>query len=437
MNKKFVLAAACFASISLFNPAYSQIKKLKSVKNEYSRSIEKDLSKVKFDIDQVMLDPETSNLGAAWGWRGVIYTEVALLTDSNELKSQLNPTGAATLIAAESMVKFYSFSLDEQESYEAKTYADAYVPNTIFVTFDKGYDFLVKNGPYDSVKLYMDYALKLIPYDKDKLAFNNGISIETIYDCIWRAAYQDSLIDKEIEALNILKDIPTYMKSDVFVRLSQIYCDRKEYDKALEILQAGTTKIPQNSLLFLQQEINIELSRNNHQAIINKFSQAIEADPTNSGYYFSRGVTYHQLKIKETEKQDKEFREGSAVSPSKFFYRQAYKDYSKAIELDASNLDALNNLAVLIFDSANYAYKQMTRVPSQYEQYNKLAMSLYKEALEKFELLRQSGYLKGQDLIYLLEDMKKCASKTGDRAKVKEYEDMIEVEENRLNTGKG
>lgn len=432
MKRKLVLSAVLFAGMVFANPMSAQIKRLKTVRNDMTRSIEKDLAKSKYDIDLVIQDPETSNMAAAWGWRGVIYTEIAYLSDTVELKKTLDPEGKASLIAAESMAKFYTYSEAQQEEYDAKENVKYNLPYAILKVYYDGEDAIRNGKDFKTVKQYMDYVVLLMPYDVDKVATTNSVTSEKAYYYNWYAAYQDSLVDQEIIYLEKLAAVPNYLKADIFIRLSQIYSDRGDFNQAIAYLNKGKEKIPQEANRFLEQEINIELGRNNQVAILAKFDEAIAGDPSNATYYFSRGVTFHQLKTKELEAQEKLYKSDKPIGASKYYFIQALKDYQKALEIDPGNYDAMNNLAVLMFDSANYVYKQMTRVAGQYEKLRALAMDMYKQADVKFEALRQSGYLKDQDLINLLIDMRTCAAKTGNDARKKEIEAMIATEKKKL-----
>src|SRR5690606_26798967 len=109
-----------------------------------------------------------------------------------------------------------------------------------------------------------------------------NVSAEKAAYFTWSAAYRDSLVSEELYYLNNLAENPRYYNSDVFVRLSQIYSERKEYDKAMAILDKGIAKIPQKNAAFLEQQINIELNRGNQEAILAKFNKAIAENPDNS-----------------------------------------------------------------------------------------------------------------------------------------------------------
>lgn len=432
MNRNLVLSAVLMTGLAMASPLSAQIKKLKTVKNDMTRNIDKDVAKSKYDIDQVMENPETSNMAAAWGWKGIIYSEIALLSDTAELKKTLDPNKQSSLVAGQSFIKFFTYPEADQEEMETKENVNLYVPNAILLAFYDGEDALRANKGLNVVKSYMDVVIQLMPYDVDKLAISRSVTVEKAYYDIWLAAYLDSNVEQELVYLEKLAAIKNYYKSAIYIRLSQIYLDKGNYDMALKYLKDGKEKIPQEATKFLEQEINIELSRNNQEVMISKFNEAISNDPNVSGYYFSRGVTYHQLKLKELENQEKEYKANLTPKPSKYYFKQAMLDYQKALELDPANFDAMNNLAVLMFDSANYTYKQMTRVAGQYDRLKALSMDLYKQALQQFEKLKETGYLKDEDLINMLIDMKSCAAKTNNQEKKKEIEQMIANEKRKL-----
>ena len=183
-------------------------------------------------------------------------------------------------------------------------------------------------------------------------------------------------------------------------------------------------------------QINIEIERENMAALLTKFNEAISGNPDNAVYYFSRGVAYHKLKTDEVKAQDLAYKNTGKVPASKYSFKQGLNDYKKAIELDNGYFNALKNEAILFFDSANYIYKQRARVSTaEYEKYNSLSINLYKQSLERFETLRNSGALKDQELIDALKDMIMICNKIGDaqhkEAKVK-YDTILKAERKKL-----
>jgi len=430
MKSRIVIPALFLASLLCLQSAHAQIKKLKNVSTQFSMSNDPNVDAAKFDIDLVSENPETKDMASAWGWRAVVYAAIAADTKY----AGLDPKNEAAKIAGESYLKFYVFPESEQDKYDALTYANAYLPNCIVSCFNMGVNAGNTPGKFQEVKTYMELVDALLPYDKEEKAIGMSVSREKALLAIWRSAYADTLVEMEIIYLEKLIKIPTYYNADMFIRLSEIYTARKEYDKALAYLDKGKEKIPQKSSEFLDQQINIEIERNNITALLTKFNEAIEANPDNNAiYYFSRGVVFHQLKTTELKEQDKVIKSGGKPAPSKFYFSQGLSDYAKAVELDPGYFDAKNNEALLLNDSADYLYKYRNRLSgAEYDKYTGLAINLYKDVLIKLEWLRESGMKKDGELVELLKLMKSIAAKTGDEEKRIKYTNMYKEESKKL-----
>lgn len=426
MFKKSILGIIGLSMALFATESFGQMKKLRTVKYDVIR--EGDLEKMKYDVDQVVTNPETAGKCITYGWTSVVYAKISVA--EKELKKQLDSSDEACVVASDNMVKFFSFSKDEQEEMGTRTFVIENLPNTIIMIYNKGVNTMYEKGKYDEAKKYFQYVVDLYDYDEDQLAKNAGISKENAIYNIWAAAFTNEKVNEEIIYLEKLMEFPTYYNASIYTRMSEIYTEKKEYDKAMQYLEKGIAKIPQKSSEFLKQQINIELSRGNQLAVIEKFTKAIEESPENSNYYFSRGVTYHQLKVNDLNENLEAQKEGKKYV-MKYYFSQALNDYNKALELNPSNFGALNNVSILFFDSANFIYKERMRVSPSSPEYDKLniqALDLYKVCLDKFELLRQSGFLKGDDMISLLKDMKSCAAKLQDRELIKKYDQMIRDE---------
>jgi hypothetical protein len=218
--------------------------------------------------------------------------------------------------------------------------------------------------------------------------------------------------------------MPKYNNAYVFVRLSEIYIARKDFDKALEVLAKGKEKIPAKAGDFLNAEISLEIDRNNIGKLLAKFNEGIAQEPDNAVYYYNRGTTYSMLKNKEVEEK---------VEPPKYYFIQALNDYRKSLELDPSNQDASYNEASLLVDSANFVYKLKSKYPEKYDTYDKLSKDIYRAALDRLELIRQSGSKKDAELIDMLKTMKSICAKLGDEENRKKYNAMYKEEEAKLN----
>jgi tetratricopeptide (TPR) repeat protein len=438
MKKQFLIPILFLSMVSSFTQIDAQIKLLKGIRDNMMDEQNKDVALAKYEIDKVMLHPETKDMCAAWAWKGLVYSDIALSPDSSIYKLDENHNAAE--LAAEAFLKFYACSEEEQEKIDAKVAADAYLVNAISACWNKAVYVSREPGKYGEVKKLMGYVERLLVYDKDEAAKKNSVTREQAIYAVWRSAYVDTLVDEEIISLEKLIAVPNYMNSIVFIRMAEIYSAKKQYEKALEYLEKGKAKIPQKASDFLDMQINIEIERENMLALLTKFNEAIESNPDNAVYFFSRGVAYHKLKSDEVKTQDLAYKNKTKIAPSKYSFAQGLNDYRKALELDNGFINASKNEAILFFDSANYIYRLRARVAAnEYDKYNTLSIALYKQALQMFERLRESGALKEQDLIDALKDMIMICNKISDKEhldlKIK-YEGLLKAEKRKLESSK-
>jgi tetratricopeptide (TPR) repeat protein len=414
MKKQFLAPILFLSMVSSITQLNAQVKLLKGIRDNMMDDQNKDVALAKYEIDKVMLHPETKDMCAAWAWKGLVYSDIAMSGDSSIYKLDENHNAAE--LSAEAFLKFYSCSEEEQEKIDAKTAADAYLVNSISACWNKAVYVSREPGKYYEVKKLMGYVERLLVYDKEEKAKTNNVTREQAIYAVWRAAYIDTLVDEEIVSLEKLIAVPNYMNYVVFIRMAEIYSAKKQYEKALEYLEKGKAKIPQKSSDFLDMQINIEIERENMVALLTKFNEAIESNPENPVYYFSRGVAYHKLKTDEIKNQDLAYKNKTNIPASKYSFAQGLNDYRKALEFDNGFVNASKNEAILFFDSANYIYRMRARVSAnEYEKYNTLSSSLYNQALQMFERLRESGALKDQDLIDALKDMIMICNKISDK----------------------
>ncbi len=430
MKSRFFVTALLLSLCFYQNQATAQLKKLKNVNNQFVMEESPDINLAKYDIDLVTRNPETSNMAATWGWRGVVYTSIA--TDPK--LSYLDTGNIAAKTAGEAFIKFYSYPAEEQDRLDALTFANEYLPSCLVACYNMGVSAVGVKGRFEDVKMYMEMVEVLIPHDKEQKALAANVSREKALYAIWRAAYSDSLVDSEIVYLEKLMNIPTYFNADIYLRLSEIYAARKEYDKAISYLDKGKEKIPQKSNEFLNYQINIEIDRNNSSALITKFTEAIEANPDNNAvYHYSRGVVYHNLKSDEVKTQEKASKAGQKPAPSKYFFSQGLSDYRKAIEQDPGYFDARYNEAVILNDSAAYLYAVRSKMTgAEYDKYTLAVNELYAVVLGKLEWVRETGLKKDNELLELLRLMRSLSAKIGDDERRIKYDTLYKEEKKKL-----
>ncbi len=411
------ITAGLFLTLCLLNvqTLNAQVNKIKAVRNLMS-SQEVNITTAKYNIDLAYENAQTSNNVDMWFWRAVVYSFIGISNDT--AICNMDPNAARK--AGESFTKYYQFSEEERSNTidEAKNY---YLTGGI-ICFNKALTLSNEKGKFAEVKEYMGYVENIMKIDGDGLFVAQNLTSAKLNIILLQSAQKDSLAEDEIFYLKQLIAAPKYFNAYVFIRLSDIYSQKKEYDKSLEILGKGKEKIPANTSDFLNAEITLEMERNNIESLITKFNEGIAQDPENAIYYYNRGTTYSMLKNKEIE--DK-------VEKSKYYFSQGLKDFRKALELDPSNQDASFNEASLLVDSANYVYRLKSKYPDKNDYYEKLSKDIYKQAFDKLEMIRQSGTKKDNELIELLKTLRSICAKIGDEEGRKKYNDLYKEEDSK------
>ncbi|MDI1233231.1 MAG: hypothetical protein PSX81_02990 [bacterium] len=395
----------------------AQVNKIKSVRNIMNSGQDVNITTAKYNIDLAYENAQTSNSVDMWCWRAIVYSYIGYNTDTSISNMDID----AARKSGQSFKKYYEFS--EQERSSTQDEANSYILMSGILCFNKALNLSNENDKFNEVKEYMGYVENIMKNDeKGQLAAQN-LTLAKVYLILLQSAQKNNLVDEEIYYLNQLVATPKYFNAYIYIRLSEIYSEKKEYDKALDILAKGKEKIPASTSDFLNAEITIEIERDHITALIAKFNEGIAQDPENAIYYYNRGTTYSMLKNKDVENE---------VTPSKYYFSQGLNDFKKAIELDPSNQDASFNEASLLVDSANFVYRLKSKFPEKYDFYEKLSISIYKQALEKLELIRQTGLRKDAELIDMLKTMRSICSKIGDEDGRKKYNEMYKEEENKL-----
>ncbi|MES2616945.1 MAG: tetratricopeptide repeat protein [Bacteroidota bacterium] len=416
--KSKLLSIVLTCSLVFTQDIVAQQVKIRNVENAMFSEPPKIIS-AKKDIDMAFANAETANDVNMWCWRGIVYSYIANSSDS--LISKLEPN--AVFIAGQAFNNYFQFPKDSRTKYAED--ASRYYPVAAIYCFNKGLSLASLEGGYNEVKTYMSFVETIVNNDDEKKLAEYNITIPKVYNILASSAKTDKNETEELYYLNKLADYPKYNNAYVFTRISEIYASKKDFDKALAVLNKGREKIPSQSAIFLQAEISIETdsSRNNTQGLLNKLTEGINEDPSNAVYYYNRGTVYYTLKHKEMD---------ANVKPFKYFFSQALNDLQKALQLDPTFSDAMYNEAVTIMDSADYIYDLRTERPEKYDVYDKLCKDLYKQALDKLELLRQSGIIKDMNLVNMLDNMKKICAKIGDVEGKNRYRKMMMDEKERL-----
>lgn len=136
-----------------------------------------------------------------------------------------------------------------------------------------------------------------------------------------------------------------YKAEPAYVRLVRMYSAAGNEEKSFELLKEARQKFPNNQTLVTD-EVNVYLKKDQHAEAMKALEVAIEGEPSNASLHFAYGFVNDRLAAKEIEANPK----GSEAYDG--YIAAAEKSYSKSVELDGENFDAIYNLGALYFNQA-------------------------------------------------------------------------------------
>lgn len=136
-----------------------------------------------------------------------------------------------------------------------------------------------------------------------------------------------------------------YKAEPAYVRMVRMYAAAGDDDKSFEMLKEARQKFPNNQNLVTD-EVNVYLKKDQHAEAMKALEVAIQGEPNNASLHFALGFVNDRLAAKEIETNPK----GSDVYDG--YIAAAEKSYSKSVELDGENFDAIYNLGALYFNQA-------------------------------------------------------------------------------------
>ncbi|NQW43563.1 MAG: hypothetical protein HQ463_09055 [Bacteroidetes bacterium] len=403
MKKQSVILSLVAAFMLNTTEIFAQKKLVNSAETGYSS----DIVQAKYDIDKAALHPETINSPQMWYVKGAVYTIIA---ESEDAKVRALDKEAA-FKGGEALNKFFSFSAPEIKRY--KDAALSFVPSAAINCYNASQEASSIKDNFTQVENYVTFVQNLVKIDDaNDRKLEGKISIEKTYIICLNSAQLDSLEDKQIVYLEKLTN-SSYKDASIFLNLANIYTKKDQYDKALEVLKAGRLKFEDQASEFLKYEINIDIERGNSVGLIQKLNTAIAEKPSDAIYYFNRGVTYQVLKEKQLEKKES----------TTYYFSQAFNDYAKALTMDENNVEYNFNMASILVDSANSVFDKAI---NEENIVSKKALTdiykvVYKQAIEKMEIVRLSGEKSGQDLLTILKLMRGLSKKIADTPNTQKY----------------
>lgn len=321
-----------------------------------------DLLKAKQAIDEAVLHEKTGIEAKTWYMRGEIHNQMARDT-SGAYAAVSDPLG----IALESFRK--ALQQSDVKNYKMK------IGNELFTTYNlyflKGAN-AYNAGSYEEAYLNFNKAneANLLQIDANPLApldtgviFNMGLMAE-----------KTNRTAEAVAAFQKLVDIK-YSEPYLYSRLSSLYLEAGQSDRALQVLETGRKNFPTDKDIMIT-ELNFYLNQNKLDLLVDKLNSAIALDPANAELYFVLGTTHGELiKLDST----------NATS----HIDAAVSAYNKALEIEPNRFDINLNAGALFYNTAIEINKKMNALPleaeAQYEKYKEERNKLYGQALPYFE----------------------------------------------------
>ncbi len=136
-----------------------------------------------------------------------------------------------------------------------------------------------------------------------------------------------------------------YKAEAAYVRLVRMYTTAGDDEKSFTMLKEARQKFPNNQTLVTD-EVNVYLKKDQHAEAMKALEVAIQGEPNNASLHFALGFVNDRLAAKEIDTNPK----GSDAYDG--YIAAAEKSYSRSVELDGQNFDAIYNLGALYFNQA-------------------------------------------------------------------------------------
>lgn len=280
-------------------------------------------------IEPTITHEKTMNDAKTWFFRGKIYQAVYETKDEKYKTLHANPLQ----VAVESFLKCLELDEKNYHTETALKYLDV-----------EGKQFVNEGITRYNAK---DYAGALE-------AFENTIKISNIEQikridslAIYYAGACSEQTGDLAKAEKYYREAIAvgYKAETAYVRMERMYAAAGDDAKSVAILKEGREAFPNNQTMVTD-EVNVYLKQDKHAEAMKALEVAIQGEPSNASLHFAYGFVNDRMAAKEIEANPKG---GEAYDK---YIDAAEKSYSKAVELDDSNFDAVYNLGALYFNQA-------------------------------------------------------------------------------------
>lgn len=330
-----------------------------------------DHERAKQDIDIAAANTSTANDPKMWKVKGWVY--LAIGTDTNYSKLDAD----ALYVSLNSFINCILIEKNEKKKKNTPEALSSIVDatrNSIIKSY-----YYYDNNNYQKCIEYWELILKAYEVDTTGEAQKIVPKNELIQNCATVAMRMGDKKKAQGFYLKMIED-PKYLSPTAYLQMSVMLMEEGDTAKALEIIQKGRVKIPDDKSLF-NQEISIYTQQGKLDLLMVRLNEVIQSEPNNTLYLFYRGaiVNDHAVKImdgapqwsdsavevrkllkkaktdpekkKHQAKMDKYIaRRDSIYEAAKPFFDAAEKDYNEALLIDPNYFDALFNMGVLHFN---------------------------------------------------------------------------------------
>lgn len=322
IKKTTLFAAALLVSVAVFGQ-----KSKRTSANNYLQY--KELDNAKEAIDPTITHESTMNDAKTWFFRGQIYQAIYETQEEKYKSLHDNPLA----VAVESFMK--CLELDDKNYHTDLTLQYLDIEGKQFIN-----EGITKYNAKDYAGALEAFQTTLKICDIEQIKRVDSLAI------YYAGACAEQTGDLELAEKYYRQAIAINYKAEAaYVRMVRMFTDANKDDKAFEILKEGRQKFPNNQTMVTD-EVNVYLKKDQHAEAMKALEVAIQGEPENASLHFAYGFVNDRLAAKEIEAEPKG---GEAYDG---YIAAAEKSYTKAVELDGENFDAVYNLGALYFNQA-------------------------------------------------------------------------------------
>ena len=370
--KRFVVLLMMFTAV---NGVWAQKSKVVSAWN-YMQYDEWDKAKVAIDAAS---ENETSSVMAkTWYYRGLIYHQIN--NDTNLSKLAEN--------ALEEAYEAFNYTIEKDVKKRYTEDSQERLKMIGIQFYNKGVSYC-KEKKYKAGLMCFRKTLEVNPDDQQAM-YNSAFASYKLEDMKNAKKYYHKLAETD------------YKDPRIFHTLSEIYKNEKDTAKALEVIESGRNKFPDNNMLIID-ELNIYLAAGKQKEAIGKLKEAVAIEPTNATLHFALGVASDKIGNKE----------------------DAAAAYLSAIEHKPDYFDAVYNLGALYFNIAVDMVKAADEV-SDPGKFNKLKAEFEVEFKNALPHLEKAHELNDKDF-NTLSSLKQLYARLGQYDKSKEMKAKMQA----------